>query len=47
MPGAALAASQQFGFSQTDVMLVDNHGAVNVMWANAEAPWKGPVPLHA
>ncbi len=32
-PGAALAASQQFGFNQTDVFLVDNQGKLNVVWS--------------
>ncbi|HEV2954441.1 MAG TPA: hypothetical protein VG015_10135 [Candidatus Dormibacteraeota bacterium] len=42
-PGAAVAASRQFGLEQTDVFVVDNSGAVNLLWARAGAPhWEGP-----
>jgi hypothetical protein len=41
-PGSFLAASQQFGLSQTDVFLVDKNGQLNVFWVDNAGPWNGP-----
>ncbi len=45
-PGAHLCASNQFGLpQQTDVFLVDNHGAMNVAWVVNAGHWNGPAPI--
>jgi hypothetical protein len=45
-PGAALAASQQFGISnQTDVFTVDSSGALTVSWVVGGGTWAGPVRI--
>ena len=42
--GAHIAASQQFGLTQTDVFVVDNNGTVNVMWVVGAGGWSsGPI----
>ena len=46
-PGAPLSTTRQFGVDQTDVLVVDGHGAVNVMWVDAGGAWRGPVGLTA
>ncbi len=41
--GTALAASNQFGIpNQTDVFVVDNTGATDVVWVQSGGPWFGP-----
>jgi hypothetical protein len=47
-PGAAVAASQQFGVDstgQTDVFIVDNGGLLRVMWVEGQNSWQGPGTL--
>ena len=41
-PGAPIAASQQFGLSQTDVFVVDKQGSLQVMWVVNAGAWGGP-----
>jgi hypothetical protein len=41
-PGCAVAASQQFGLSQTDVFLVDKNGRLNIFWVDNAGAWNGP-----
>jgi hypothetical protein len=41
-PGTFVAASQQFGLTQTDVFFVDKTGQLNVFWADGEGSWNGP-----
>jgi hypothetical protein len=41
-PGAPIAASQQFGLSQTDVFAVDKNGALDVLWVVNAGAWAGP-----
>ena len=41
-PGAPIAASQQFGLSQTDVFIVDKNGTLQVMWVDNAGAWQGP-----
>jgi hypothetical protein len=40
--GSVVAASQQFGLSQTDVFLVDKNGQENVFWVDNAGAWQGP-----
>ena len=44
-PGAAVAASAQFGLTQTDVFFVDNEGALNVAWVVEAGAWQGPIRI--
>jgi hypothetical protein len=44
-PGASVAASAQFGLTQTDVFFIDNGGALNVSWAVEGGNWQGPVGI--
>ena len=45
-PGAIIAASQQFGLTQTDVFAVARDGAVmNLMWVDGGGAWQGPGAL--
>jgi hypothetical protein len=45
-PGAAIAASQQFGANnQTDVFLIDQNGQLNVFWVEGTGDWNGPVKI--
>src|SRR5262249_29145441 len=46
-PGAAVAASQQFGLDQTDVFFVDTQGRLNVSWVAKGGTWAGPLPISA
>jgi hypothetical protein len=41
-PGSLVAASQQFGLTQTDVFLVDKNGQLNVFWVDGFGAWNGP-----
>jgi hypothetical protein len=41
-PGSYLAASQQFGLTQTDVFLFDKNGQLNVFWVDGGGAWNGP-----
>ena len=41
-PGNPLAASQQFGLSQTDVFVIDKNGQLNVFWVDNAGAWQGP-----
>ena len=43
-PGAPVAASQQFGLTQTDVFAVDNNGTLHVMWVVGAGAWAS-VPI--
>jgi hypothetical protein len=41
-----LAASNQFGISnQTDVFVVGNNGAVQVVWVQGQGAWNGPLVI--
>jgi hypothetical protein len=40
--GAYLAASQQFGLSQTDVFVAGTNGQPNVFWVDNAGAWQGP-----
>src|SRR5207302_4393398 len=45
-PGAHLATSQQFGVpNQTDVFVVDNNGATQVLWVDGGGRWGGPLAI--
>jgi hypothetical protein len=45
-PGAHLAASNQFGVSnQTDVLVVDHTGTVQVLWVDGVGAWHGPLAV--
>jgi hypothetical protein len=45
-PGAALAASNQFGLpNQTDVFVVGNDGASRVSWVAGGGHWHGPLSI--
>ena len=45
-PGAHLAVSNQFGLpNQTDVFVVDNNGASDVLWVQGAGNWNGPLGL--
>jgi hypothetical protein len=45
-PGAALAASNQFGIpNQTDVFVVASDGATHVSWVEGGSSWQGPMPI--
>jgi hypothetical protein len=47
-PGAALAASNQFGVpNQTDVFVIGDTGQLHVFWVNGPGNWQGPVGLGA
>ncbi len=41
-PGGYLAATQQFGIPQTDVVFNDVNGRLNVFWVYESGPWGGP-----
>jgi hypothetical protein len=41
-PGSKLAASRQFGLSQTDVFFFDKNGQLNVNWVVNAGAWGGP-----
>jgi hypothetical protein len=47
MPGAGVAASQQYGIAnQTDVFVVDKTGQLNVFWIDgAGSAWRGPLAI--
>lgn len=45
--GARLTATRQFGLDQTDILVVDGEGAVNVMWVAGAGNWQGPVRITA
>jgi hypothetical protein len=38
-PGAPVAASQQFGISQTDVFAADRNGTMHVAWVVNAGAW--------
>jgi hypothetical protein len=44
-PGAPVAASAQFGLTQTDVFVVDKSGQLNVFWTFEGGPWSGPAKI--
>ncbi len=45
-PGAAVTAIQQFGcLNQTDAIVVDNTGLLNLFWAENNGSWNGPVTI--
>ena len=45
-PGAAVAASNQFGISnQTDVFAVHRNGTLHVAWVVGGGAWNGPAPI--
>jgi hypothetical protein len=45
-PGAHLAVSAQFGVpNQTDVFVVANNGAANVLWVQGAGNWNGPLAI--
>ena len=43
--GCSVAASQQFGLTQTDVFLVGNNGQLYVFWVDGAGAWNGPLPI--
>lgn len=46
VPGAPVAASQQFGANQrTDVFLVDKNGTLHLFWTDGAGLWNGPKQL--
>ncbi len=45
MPGAPLAASQQFGLQQTDVFAINRRGALTVSWVDGGGSWNGPIEI--
>jgi hypothetical protein len=45
VPGASLAASQQFGVEQTDVFTVGPNGVLNVSWVDNTEPWNEAFPI--
>jgi hypothetical protein len=45
LPGAGVAAGQQFGLTQTDVFAVDKNGTLNVAWVVEAGNWNGPAPI--
>ena len=44
-PGAAVAASPQYGLAQTDVFAVGTNGQLYVMWADGDDSWNNPYPI--
>ena len=46
-PGAAVAASAQYGLAQTDVFAVGTNGQLYVMWADGDDSWNNPYPIGA
>jgi hypothetical protein len=46
-PGSHLAASRQFGLSQTDVFVVDKNGQLNVFWVDNAGAWQGAEKIGA
>jgi hypothetical protein len=46
-PGSFVAASQQYGLTQTDVFTVDKNGQLNVFWVEGGGPWNGPLKIGA
>ena len=44
-PGSYLAASQQFGLTQTDVFVIDKNGQLRVYWVDGGGSWLGPETL--
>jgi hypothetical protein len=44
-PGSVIVASQQYGFNQTGVFLVDTNGQLNVFWAVGGGMWNGPLQI--
>jgi hypothetical protein len=44
-PGAGLAASNQFGLTQTDVFQVDPIGTNQVIWVQGGGLWQGPLAI--
>jgi hypothetical protein len=45
-PGARLAVSPQVGVpNQTDVFVVGNSGAIQVLWVQGAGPWHGPLAV--
>jgi hypothetical protein len=46
-PGASIALAHQVSMNQLDALLVDNNGAVAVLWTVGEGAWQPPVELTA
>src|SRR5207302_683601 len=45
-PGARLAVSPQFGVpNQTDVFVVGDNEAIQVLWVQGAGPWHGPLAI--
>jgi hypothetical protein len=44
-PGACLAVGHQWSGDQLDALVVDNHGALNVLWTYKLEPWAGPARI--
>lgn len=45
--GGGIAASQQFGLSQTDVFSVNQNGQRAVNWVDNAGEWQGPLQIGA
>ena len=45
VPGSAVATSQQFGLTQTDVFVVDKTGTLTVTWVSGGGAWAGPTQI--
>ena len=43
--GGGVAASQQFGLTQTDVFSVNENGQLTVNWVDGAGPWTGPAEI--
>jgi hypothetical protein len=46
-PGAPIATGPQGPITQLDVVLVDDRGTLNVLWAVGSGAWQGPAALTA
>jgi hypothetical protein len=43
--GASIAAFQQYGLNQTDVVSIDNNGQLNLVYTDYDAPWSERVAI--
>jgi hypothetical protein len=45
LAGGGVAASQQFGLTQTDVFAVNQNGQLTVSWVAGAGEWQGPLEI--
>ena len=45
LAGGGVAASQQFGLTQTDVFAVNQNGQLTVNWVAGAGEWQGPLEI--